>query len=134
MEWLALPQMILLTSGALKHALYLASHLQVDGKTMKENITRANDVVLAEAAVFTLARIMPKGRAEELVRKACGVAVNEAKPLIDVVQKLSEGQITHGSIDWKSLAQPEQYLGASNEILDRVLETARRRFPSNQPS
>jgi len=60
--------------------------------------------------------------------------VNEAKPLIDVVQKLSETEITHGSVDWKSLAQPEQYLGASNEILDRVLETARRSFASNQPS
>ena len=134
MEWLALPQMVLLTGGALKHALYLASHLQVEGKAMMENIARGNDVVLAEAAVFALARIMPKGRAEALVRKACGVAVNETKPLIDVVQALSEGQITHGSIDWKSLAQPEQYLGASNEILDRVLETARRRFASNQPS
>src|ERR1044071_9385893 len=131
MEWLALPQMMLLTGGALKHAVYLASHLQVEGKARVENIARANDVVLAEAAVFALARIMPKGRAEALVRKACGVAVNEAKPLIDVVQKLSEGQITHGSIDWKSLAQPEKYLGASNEILDRVLETARRRFASN---
>ncbi|HEX7232100.1 MAG TPA: 3-carboxy-cis,cis-muconate cycloisomerase [Candidatus Binatia bacterium] len=134
MEWLVLPQMMLLTSGALKHAVYLASHLQADGKTMRENMARANDLVLAEAAVFALARIMPKGRAEELVKKACGVAVNEAKPLIDVVKKLSEREIAHGSVDWKSLAQPERYLGASNEILDRVLETARRSFASNQPS
>ncbi|HEY1232677.1 MAG TPA: 3-carboxy-cis,cis-muconate cycloisomerase [Candidatus Binatia bacterium] len=134
MEWLVLPQMVLLTNGALKHALYLASHLQVDGKTMKENIARTNDLVLAEAAVFALARIMPKGRAEELVKKACGVAVNEAKPLIDVVRKLSEREIADGSVDWKSLGQPEQYLGASNEILDRVLEAARRRCASNEPS
>jgi len=68
------------------------------------------------------------------VKKACSVAVNEAKPLIDVVQKLSEGEITHGSVDWESLAKPEKYLGASNEILDRVLETARSRFGANQPS
>ena len=77
---------------------------------------------------------MPKGRAEELVKKACGVAVNETKPLIEVVKKLSEGEITGGSIDWKSLAQPEKYLGASNEILDRVLERARRCLASNLPS
>jgi len=134
MEWLVLPQMMLLTSGALKHALYLASHLQVDGKAMRENIGRANDLILAEAAVFALARAMPKPKAEELVKKACGVAVNEAKPLIDVVQKLSEGEITQGSFDWKSLGQPEKYLGASNEILDRVLDMARRRCASNQPS
>jgi 3-carboxy-cis,cis-muconate cycloisomerase len=134
MEWLALPQMMLLTSGALKHALYLASHLQADGKTMRANIGRANDVILAEAAVFALARVMPKKKAEELVKKACAMAADETKPLIDVVQKLSEGEVPHGSIDWQTLAKPEKYLGASEEILDRVLETARSRFGSNEPT
>jgi 3-carboxy-cis,cis-muconate cycloisomerase len=134
MEWLALPQMMLLTSGALKHALYLASHLQADGKTMRANIGRANDVILAEAAVFALARVMPKRKAEELVKKACAMAADETKPLIDVVQKLSEGEVPHGSIDWQTLAKPEKYLGASEEILDRVLETARSRFGSNEPT
>jgi 3-carboxy-cis,cis-muconate cycloisomerase len=134
MEWLALPQMMLLTSGALKHALYLAGHLQADGKTMRANIGRANDVILAEAAVFALARVMPKKKAEELVKKACAMAADETKPLIDVVQKLSEGEVPHGSIDWQTLAKPEKYLGASEEILDRVLETARSRFGSNEPT
>ncbi|MGN6718339.1 MAG: 3-carboxy-cis,cis-muconate cycloisomerase [Candidatus Binatia bacterium] len=134
MEWLALPQMMLLTSGALKHALYLAGHLQADGKTMRANIGRANDVILAEAAVFALARVMPKKTAEELVKKACAMAADETKPLIDVVQKLSEGEVPRGSIDWQTLGKPEKYLGASEEILDRVLETARSRFGSNEPS
>ena len=131
MEWLVLPQMMLLTSGALKHALYLSSHLQADGKTMRANIGRANDLILAEAAVFALARVIPKPKAEEMVKKACAMAVNEAKPLIDVVQKLSEGDVAHASVDWESLAKPEKYLGASDEILDRVLETARSRFGAN---
>ena len=56
MEWLTLPQMMLLTGGALKHALYLARNLQVDATAMRENIARANDVILAEAAVFALAK------------------------------------------------------------------------------
>ena len=51
-EWLTLPQMIMLTGGALKHAGYLAKNLQVDQGKMRENITRADDVILAEAAVF----------------------------------------------------------------------------------
>src|ERR1043165_731671 len=56
MEWLALPQMILLTGGALKHALYLATHIQPDPETMWDNITRGHDLILAEAAAFALAR------------------------------------------------------------------------------
>ncbi len=55
-EWLTLPQMVLLTGGALKHGLFLAKNLQVDAAAMRANIARANDVVLAEAAVFALAK------------------------------------------------------------------------------
>ena len=53
-EWLTLPQMILLTGGALKHALYVAQNLQVDAAAMRANIAKANDVILAESAVFAL--------------------------------------------------------------------------------
>jgi len=134
MEWLTLPQMMLLTSGALKHAGYLASHLQADGKAMRANIAQGNHLILAEAAVFALAQAMPKSKAEELVKKACGVAVSEGKSLVVVVQELSAGEVASGSIDWQALAQPENYLGAANEILDRVLQAADSRFDSNEPS
>jgi len=134
MEWLTLPQMMLLTSGALKHARYLASHLQADGKSMRANIAQGNHLILAEAAVFALAQAMPKSKAEELVKKACGVAVSEGKSLVVVVQELSAGEVASGSIDWQALAQPENYLGAANEILDRVLQAADSRFDSNEPS
>jgi 3-carboxy-cis,cis-muconate cycloisomerase len=52
MEWLTLPQMMLLTSGALKHARFLASYLQADGKTMRANIARGNDLILAEGGIY----------------------------------------------------------------------------------
>jgi 3-carboxy-cis,cis-muconate cycloisomerase len=100
---------------------------------MRANIARGNDVVLAEAVVFALAQVMPKSKAEELVKKACGVAVSEGKSLVLVVQELSAGEIVAGSIDWQALAQPENYLGASNEILDRVLNAAYSRVAPNEP-
>lgn len=134
MEWLILPQMMLLTSGVLKHARYLAGHLQADGETMRVNIARANQLILAEAAVFALAQAMPKSKAEELVKKACGVAVRAGKPLVLAIQELSVGEIAPGSIDWQALAQTENYLGAANEILDRVLKAAYSRVGPNEPS
>lgn len=124
MEWLTLPQMMLLTGGALQHALYLARNLQVDSTAMRANITRANDVILAEAAVFALAKLMPRLKAEELVKKACAVAVADGKPLIDVVRDLSKGEIGDGMVDWQVLGKPENYVGESNRMLDRVLESA----------
>lgn len=123
-EWLTLPQMVTLTGGALKHAGYLAKNLQVDATSMRGNISRANDLILAEAAVFALARAMPRPEAEELVKKACGVAVGENRLLIDVVKELAQDKVADGAVNWQALAKPENYLGETGKFIDRVCESA----------
>jgi 3-carboxy-cis,cis-muconate cycloisomerase len=125
-EWLTLPQMIQLTGGALKHGLYLAKHLQVDAAAMRANMARANEVILAEAAAFALAKAMARPKAEALVKKACGQAVAEKRPLMDVVKALARQEGVDGSVDWLSLSKPENYLGESDKIIDRVLGRARK--------
>ncbi len=125
-EWLTLPQMIILTGGALKHALYLAKNLQVDTTAMRANIARANDVILAEACVFALAKGMPRPKAEELVKKACQAAVSENRPLVEIVQRLAQGEVAEGTVDWQALAKPENYLGETAAIIDAVIESANR--------
>jgi 3-carboxy-cis,cis-muconate cycloisomerase len=124
-EWLTLPQMIVLTGGALKHGLYLANNLKVDLAAMRANITRANDVILAEAAVFALAIVMPRPKSEELVKKACVVAVSENKPLIEVVKRLAGDLGKTDAVDWQALARPENYLGAAEKMIDAVLQRAK---------
>jgi 3-carboxy-cis,cis-muconate cycloisomerase len=125
-EWLTLPQMILLTGGALKHALYLAKNLQVDAVAMRANIARANDVILAESAVFALAAAMPRPKAEDLVKKACGIAVTQNKPLIEVVRKLANDSVKRSEVDWKALAEPKNYLGETKKIISQVLERVKK--------
>ena len=126
LEWLTLPQMMILTGGALKHALYLARNVRVDTKRMRANIARANDVILAEAAVFALSGHMPRPKADELVKKACGIAVSDGRPLIEVVKTLVGAAVAVGAIDWQALAQPENYLGETEKIIERVLKSANR--------
>ena len=91
---------------------------------MRENIARAADVILAEAAVFALAKTMPRAKAEELVKNACGIAVSEGKPLIEVVRNLAASTIADDAVDWQALAAPENYLGETQKIIDRVLKGA----------
>jgi 3-carboxy-cis,cis-muconate cycloisomerase len=121
-EWLTLPEMMMLTGGALKHGLYLAKNLQVDEVNMRNNIHRANDVILAEATVFVLARVMPRPKADELVKKACVIALSEGKPLIEVVRNLAGSLIADDTVDWQALAAPENYLGETERIIDRLLK------------
>jgi adenylosuccinate lyase len=91
---------------------------------MRANIKNANDVILAEAAVFALAKAMPRTKAEELVKRACVVAAVEKQPLIAVVKTLAGGAIAPGAVDWPALAQPENDLGETERIIDRVLHSA----------
>jgi 3-carboxy-cis,cis-muconate cycloisomerase len=123
-EWLTLPQMIMLTGGALKHAAYLAKHLQVDAAAMRANIERANGVVLAEAAVFALAKVLARAKAEDLVKKACAMAIAKNRHLIEVVKDLAADEVNPSEIDWQALAKPENYLGAAGQMIDRVRESA----------
>jgi hypothetical protein len=50
--------------------------------------------------------------------------VREGKSLIQVIKNLTLGIIADDAIDWRALAAPENYLGESERIIDRVLKSA----------
>ncbi|HEU4343574.1 MAG TPA: 3-carboxy-cis,cis-muconate cycloisomerase, partial [Candidatus Binatia bacterium] len=80
----------------------------------------------AEAAVFALAKAMPRGKAEELVKKACRIAVSEGKDLVGVVRDLAQDAVPPGTVDWIRLGEPANYLGETEKIIDRVRESAKK--------
>ena len=121
-EWLTLSQMILLTGGALKNALFLAKNLQINAARMRENLYRSNYLVLAEAAVQALTAEISRTEAYTLVKGACEVAAARDLSLIDVVKQQFGAMLPENKIDWKALAKPENYLGQTQRFIDRVLE------------
>ena len=124
-EWLTLPQMILLTGAALKHAHFLGENLQVNATVMLENIRRGHDLILAEAAVFALSGSIPRSKAEELVKEACALATAEDRPFIEVVARLAKNRHDQSGIDWPAIAEPKNYLGEANRLLASVLKKAK---------
>ena len=124
-EWLTFCQMILLTGGTLKNALFLAENLKVNETNMRENLKRLNYLVLAEAAVQALSGEILRTEAHALVKQACGVAVSENRSLIDVVRQNFGELAPKNKIDWEALAKPENYLGQTQHFIDRVLEQAK---------
>ena len=128
-EWLTFSQMILLTGGALKNALFLAENIKINESAMRENIDRANYLVLAEAAVQALSAEMPRTEAHARVKDACTVAVSKDLSLIEIIKK-QYGEIAPGNtIDWDALAKPENYLGQAEQLIDRVLEQVKNKNP-----
>lgn len=119
-EWLCLPQMIELAAGALRNAVQLAQDLDVDAERMRANISRANDLIMAEACVFALARYVSRSEARALVELACERAVGADKPLVEVVRSVTPSKVKD-KVDWKQLAEPGNYLGENNRLINAVL-------------
>jgi adenylosuccinate lyase len=100
----------------------------VDASAMRDNIARGHDLILAEAVVFALSKSLPRQKAEELVKKACGIATAEGRPLIEVAERLAKNQIQDGAVDWQTLAQPKNYLGETDRFIEAVLQKTKAVF------
>lgn len=120
MEWLVLPQMFTLTAAALNKALFLSQHLVVDEVRMRENIAASNGLMLAEAISYALVKAsMSKASANQLVKEACQVVMQEGRHLIDVMKEK-----TDAPVDWDAVREESAYLGSANTFIDRVLQAA----------
>jgi len=116
LEWLTLPQMIVSTGAALRHALALIGDLQVDRDRMLANIEATNGLALAEAASFALSAHLPRPEAQALVKEACKEVLASGRHLIDLLAERSDAPI-----DWDALRDPAGQLGVAGDFIDRVL-------------
>ncbi len=116
LEWLTLPQMVRTTGAGLLHSLHLAGNLQVNGARMAANVAASQGMLLAEAAVYALARHMPKAAAQDLVKDACLDAAAAGQDLFHILE-----QRTQAPIDWPALRDPANYLGSAGQYIDAVL-------------
>jgi 3-carboxy-cis,cis-muconate cycloisomerase len=119
MEWLNLPQMLALTAVALNKALFLSQNLVVDADQMRRNVAASHGLMLAEAVTFALAQHMSRADAKRIVTAACQRILVEERHLVDVVQ--AETAVT---LDWDSLRDEANYLGATQTFIDNILQEA----------
>lgn len=115
-EWIALPQMAVASAAALERASNLVDALTVDKERMAANLAALNGLVLAEAAVFALARHMPRAEAEKLVRDAARATQDEGGHLLDRL-----AQSTDARVDWQALNNPLTQIKSARAILDEFL-------------
>lgn len=120
LEWLTLPQMVVMTGGALRQAGTLLRNLEVDAERMRANLEASNGLVLAEAAGFALAEHLPRAEAVALVKAACVETRRSGRHLMDVL-----AESTDVSLDWVALAEPANHLGVAEAFIDAVLAEAK---------
>lgn len=116
LEWENLPKMILNTGTALNHALTISKNLKANPDAMQKNIDLLNGLVFSEAASFILAQYLPRNEAKIIVEKACQIVVSEGKSLEEALLSLTKDL----KIDWHSLLDIDNHLGASREIMNKI--------------
>ena len=120
-EWIALPEIFLLSAGALSHTRSLAEGLQVDARRMRENIDITNGLVMAEAVMMGLGPKMGRDRAHDVVYDAVSEVVKTGRPLIDLLAENAEIRKHADRRTLETLTDPANYLGVAGEMVDRVL-------------
>jgi 3-carboxy-cis,cis-muconate cycloisomerase len=124
-EWETLPEIFLLTHGALTQMRHVIGGLQVDTARMSANLEATRGLIYAESVSTALARALGKAAAHQLVERACRRAAEERSHLREVV--LADAEITAHLPDAeiKSLFTPARHVRAAARLVDRALAAAK---------
>jgi len=132
-EWETLPEICLLTAGALARAIEIVGGLEVDAKKMASDLDTTRGLIMAEAVSIALAAHLGRESAHELVENACRLAVREKKHLRDVLAADARVAKHLSGTELDQALDPARYTGQAQDFIGRAL-AARRGKPAGRKS
>lgn len=120
-EWMSLGQLCVATGAALRHAGAMAGSLRPDPARMIANMDATRGMMMAEAAMFALARTMPRPEAQAAVKAACADALEKGSDLRAALEA------AHGAdaADWESAFDYARHVGDAPVFARRFAQMAR---------
>jgi 3-carboxy-cis,cis-muconate cycloisomerase len=120
-EWDTLPDIVLLTSGALRQMRDVTAGLQVDAARMRANLDLTHGLIMGEAVMLALGATIGRMAAHKLVEQASQQAAASGRHLREVLG--SDAAVgRHLSADaLDKLFDPANYRGEAGAFVDRVL-------------
>ena len=120
-EWLVLPDIFMLSGGALAQTRFLVEGLQINEKKMGENLTITKGLIMSEAVMMKLGDRMGRDHAHHHVADIGREAVKTGRPLIDLLAEDKEIAKYASRQDLEAMMDPANYLGVAGDMVDRVL-------------
>ena len=118
-EWETLPEIFRLTAGALPK-------LEIDTERMKRNLDATKGLIFAEAISMALAAGLGKADAHKLVEAASKETRSSGKHFREVLGQDKAVMKHLSSEELDRLFAPENYLGAAEEFVDRVVKSSKK--------
>jgi len=124
-EWDTLPQIVRLTGAALRQMRQALAGLEIDAARMRANLDLTHGLIMAEAVTLALGASLGRQQAHARVQQACEQALAEGSHLREVLAADAALAAALPPAQLEKLFQPEAYLGAANDFVERVLWTWR---------
>jgi 3-carboxy-cis,cis-muconate cycloisomerase len=123
-EWETLPEICMLTAGALSHLTQILEGLEIHEAALARNLNFTHGLLMAEAVAMALAKHLGKLPAHELIERAARHCIESGKLFRDelVNQKEVSEHLSPEDID--HLLDPKNYLGSAQIMIDRVLNSS----------
>jgi 3-carboxy-cis,cis-muconate cycloisomerase len=125
-EWVAVPEIFLLSAGALAQARTLVAGLEVDEKRMRANLDLTRGLIVSEAVMMGLGPHLGRQRAHDLVYDICRQVIATGRPFLDLLAAHAEISPHLDRAALAKLVDPANYLGLAGVMVDRVLALRRR--------
>ena len=116
-----LSDLLRLTGSAAAALRELLEGLDPDPQRMRANLDITDGLLMTESVVTALTPTLGRSKAQELVEAAAGQAMDEGKPVRDVLVGVPEIVDSIGEDGVDRALSPESYLGAAGELIDRAL-------------
>jgi 3-carboxy-cis,cis-muconate cycloisomerase len=129
-EWIAVPEIFLLSAGALAQTRSLVDGLEVDPERMRKNLDITGGLIASEAVMMGLGPVLGRQRAHDLVYDICRRVMATGGSFVGVLEEDARIAPHMRRVELAKLADPANYLGQAGEMVDRVLATL---APSLQP-
>lgn len=130
LEWVAIPEAFVVAAGALHQTNFALGGLVVQVPAMAANLASTRGLIVGEAVMMGLAPFVGRQPAHDIVYEACKESIEARRPLLDVLcerplvlEKVSKEKLA-------SLCDPTNYFGASQLMVDRMVQVAKERAPN----
>ena len=120
LEWACIPESFVVCCGALHQAIFVIDGLVVNEDAVFRNLNATGGRIVAEAIMMGLAEKIGRGKAHDVVYRACVESIEKNVLLLEALMKDSEisGQLDEETL--RKLCDPLKYLGCCQRMVDSV--------------
>ncbi|MCH8089339.1 MAG: adenylosuccinate lyase [Chloroflexi bacterium] len=125
-EWHFIPEACITSAGAINISIEVMTNLRVRPENMIRNLYVSQGLVMSEAVMLGLARVMGRMSAHDVVYHAAMKAFEEGRSLKEVLLETQEVTEHMSESEIDRLLDPTNYLGIAPRFVDKVLEAGPR--------